>query len=225
MAIAFDTAGVSAGSTGTSESTTYVTTGANPAIVVGVIGNFGAVDGIVTMTYGGASVSQIFKNPFGVGDDRNDYLFYLSGFTAGSKTLTANSTISQFMKMYISSYNGVANTGGTPNASNNSANQSASTDYTVSVTTVADNCWVAGFFNDNGGSIDSSGANTMFRSAASTSGRGMADSNAAVTPVGSRTLHITSDTSNAHNFSALAMAPVSAAGGTTPLKALLGVGI
>lgn len=149
--------------------------------------------------------------------------WYLAGPTTGANNVIISGTASG---AYVSvSYTGASQTG-IPDASN-TASTTANT-LSVSVTTVADNCWVIGCAGDsNGAGTTSAGAApTTLRVANNNSSKAF-DNGAAKTPAGSVTLQL-NDTSGAANlyWIAASFAPTAGGGGGRIPSAfqLLGVG-
>lgn len=219
MAIAFDAATNNTGVSGTSTTYNVTLTGSNLALIIGGVGD-SVSDFWTGITVDGVSMTRIYGAL--LTGDRYTYLYYLAGLTSGTKSVVISASSSTVLNNYNASYTGVAAGGVT--AQNATLNHALNTDWTVSVTTVDDNSWVAGFARGLGSANLSNGASTAIRT--TTSSTGEADSNADVTPAGARALHITADVGLVYNFLAVAMSPFVAGAVSTRTTnfSLLGVG-
>lgn len=180
MAIAFDAEG-SGNGTGTSVDATHVCTGANRLLLVGVYKGTNNADEITGVTYSGVAMTRVNTQN---GPNFKIYLYALIAPATGSNTITASCSTSRFIQIFSGSYTGVSQTGFPDAETSSNIN---STGLTETLTTVADNCWLGGVFN-NDGSAMSAGANTTLRHAASA--MAIADSNAARS-IGSNSIAVT----------------------------------
>jgi len=207
--ISYDTSGAPTAQTNTSGSDSVTVANDDSAICVMVLGDT-TTDYVTDVSLGATSLTQIDKNhPAG---DRWNYMYYGAGISAGTYNLVITKSSSSLSRPYYSIYSGVDS--GSPDATASVKNHGASTSYQVTVTTVTDDAWVCGGYNDVGGSTDSDGTGTTIR--ASSSGRGIADNGGPKSPAGAVTLTINSDTSLAYDFYGVAMKPLSETPTTTP---------
>lgn len=201
MAIAFDAAANgNFVNPGTNTTWSHTCTGSNGILIVGaeLVAN-----GNMTCTYNGVSMTRLTQT----WDATLGFaaaLFYLLNPATGTNTVSLSSDTSALLKGGSASYNGVAQSG-QPDASTALAKQTDSGTNTtsVSVTTVADNCWVIGQFQSSSG-YSSDGSGTKSRTTLRTV---LADANAAKHPAGSVTLNIVWADANASMNGAMSIAP------------------
>lgn len=195
MAIAFDAA-ANGGGTGY----THTCSGTNRFMYFSVNGGGTSTTGV---TYNGVSATKIDESATKYSH------WYLINPASGSNTVATTPTSPALCS---SSYTGVKQSG-QPDATTAIVEHTNSQSETVSVTTVADNCWVLMTFGDNNQGTISAGANTTLRTSASNVGQGILDSNAAKTPAGSVSLICNSNaaaTTTAGGGISIAPAPAAA---------------
>lgn len=211
MAIAFDsaTAGIN-NATGVNSLSFSHTVGSGSNRLLFLLVGFGNDGGDVvnTPTYNGVSMTLVTKvNSDGTG--RFLYLFALVAPTSGSNTVAITTSGSvNVLSAVAMGYSG-AQQSTTMDASG--INTGTGTSISKSITTVADNCWLAGGVWMNSDSI-TAGASTTVRATSAGDGRiAGIDSNAAKTPPGSYSL-----TTNGNNdVNGIIVASFAPAGGTT----------
>lgn len=215
MAIAFDSASSGASDTGTSLLISHTCSGSDRLLVAfSYTNNLGAT-GISSITFNGASFTRI--NGVAIGSTGVE-LWYLVNPSTGTFDVTYTYSASNNKNGAVASYTGVAQSG-QPDA-NNTGSVNPGTSLSVSVTTVADNCWLIGGFapvqlSPNAGTTQRTAANNV----------DIYDSNGPKTPPGSYSLGGTFASSN--NMGAIAsFAPAAAAAAETRRLdlTLLGVG-
>ena len=112
-------------------------------------------------------------------------LWYLLGPSTGANTVQINRTGSSFLEGRSASYTGVRQTG-FPDASTTGTGTDDT--FNMSLTTVADNCWMFGFSRNDGGN-PTAGANTDILDPVDPASSGF-DTNSAQTPAGSHTMSL-----------------------------------
>lgn len=216
MAIAFDTSVSGGNSASTSLTWSHTVTGSNSVLEVVTQGNVAGTDDITSVTYAGVSLTKI--DGVQIPSDRYIGLWELINPATGANNVVISFTGS-FMQAHSASYTGVAQSG-QPDASNKGT-ATSTTSVTVSVTTVADNCWLVGSFG-NASSTPLAGTGTTSRQAA-TAGIALFDSNGAKTPPGSFSLQETFGGSTNLAGIVASIAPF-VAGASVSNLAVLGVG-
>jgi hypothetical protein len=180
MAIAFDST-ANGNSAGTSTTFSHTCSGSDRGLFVGVL-----TDGTVTgVTYAGVAMALV-NSVLGTPTGNNEYLYYLSAPATGANNVIATASGSGSVFGHSMSYTGVLQSG-QPEAQNTNTAASG-TSLTVSLTTIADNAWLVGYFR-NGATSLSAGAGTTLRSASSSIV--VADSGGAKTPPGTHSLEVT----------------------------------
>lgn len=224
MAIAFD---AKAESSVTSTSLTYshTCTGSNLILWVGVVTYGNALDHVTGVTYNGVAMTRTtngFNNNSASGPAV--YLYYLVNPSTGANNVVISVDSSRLIIGLSASYTGAAQSG---QPDNSATNQTASgTSLSVSLTTVADNCWLVGMMDVNNGTALTAGANTTLRQQDTTSGQnsnGLFDSNGAKTPAGSYSLACSWTSAQRAAMCIASFSPAGAAATTHSLP-LLGVG-
>ena len=182
MAIAFDNTGTQYTAGMTSQTFSFTITGSDTFLFVG--NGFDNNSNIVTVTYDGASLTQIGSNQ-NVDTSRTMCAHGSTGVTlsTGANNLVSNYSISTNARHRASSFTGVSQSS-QPEASS-SGTVSAATSITGTVTTVTNNAWtIMAVSNDQGALVAGSG--TTMRG--SSDGQNNFDSNAAITPAGGSSL-------------------------------------
>jgi len=188
MAIAFDAKANSSGS-GTSLTYSHTCTGSNLILIVGFqtykaagLGNV-----ITGVTYNGVAMTQIgivTRNA----TDEFQYMYYLVSPATGAHNIVISASSSlDLIAASSASYTG-SRQSGQPDSYVTSAVTSAGS-VTTTTNTIADNCWLVGFYVSDMGGGWTPGANTTARDA--TGNCQLFDSNAAKTPAGSYSLTAT----------------------------------
>lgn len=181
MAIAFDAVTNTANVSATSLTFSHTCTGSNRILFVGVLG----VD-VTGITYNGVAMSLVNSGNGVAGI--NLYLYILVNPASGTNNVVVTQNTNGFLDASSTSYTGAAQSGQPDNKGTNFSVSGASN--TVTVTTVADNCWLVSVSRDqnNNGTI-SAGANTTIRGVSQFCQ--MEDSNGAKHPAGSTSLTVT----------------------------------
>lgn len=199
MAIAFDAATNSfSGTSGTSYTFSHTTSGSNRFLVV--YAGVPLTDIITGVTYAGVSMTLAQKNQ--TSGDRWLYLYYLANPASGANNVVISSSGSDALLGSASSYTGVL--GGYDNSSTGTGNASS---ITTTLTTVADNCWTACIVQ----TLDTVSAGSSTTARAQSGGRGLYDSNAAITPAGSTSLHVTINSSQQFAWCMISFSPTAPA--------------
>lgn len=186
--IALDNSADLGSTTATSLTTAYtVGSGALRALAVGVVGD--SVSDLVTgVTYGGVAMTKVATlAPNASGSNRYEYVFVLFNPASGSNNVVVSASSSSFLAAQAESLINVSPAGVDANNSGNSGTTQAS--FTLSVTTVADRCWLIGFFKAGVVTTIGAGASTTARVLNNAVYLAMlADSNGVLTPAGSHSL-------------------------------------
>jgi len=185
MAIAFDAQSTTS-QTGTTTTDAHTCTGSNLILFAGVQG--GTTDIVTGVTYSGVAMTQIAKVQLPSADNRWLYLYYLVNPATGANNIVATSSGSQTVRVCGASYTGVKQTG-QPDASTTATQTAGATTWSMSVTSVADNCWSLAFMRQGDGTVGAGSATTMRTVGSNFSA--MFDSNAVIHPAGSSTLNFT----------------------------------
>lgn len=175
MAIAFDSIAIN--------SSSFTVPTSNPILFVGYTGSIG-VDDVTSISYGGQSMILVDKvlNPGTNG--RFEYLWVLQAPPTGSNSFQVNGSNASVSSAIA--YTG-ASQSGQVDAHNKATGGNGTTSLAVAVTTIANNCWVTGYWNSNNGNKSTAGTGTTNRDTSDT--QGFMDNNSAKTPAGSVTLN------------------------------------
>ena len=133
------------------------------------------------------------------------FSFYGTGTYTSSQTVTINGG-SAVLNIIAGTYSGVSGAAADAHGSNTSG---ATTSYSQSLTTIADNCWLAwviGYGDIHGGAL-TAGANTTFRQTNTSQGCYFADTNGVQTPPGSKTMTVTEAATDKFASCMVSMAP------------------
>ncbi len=196
MAIATDAFSNDTTTTGTTLTYAHTCTGTNLILWVGVQTPF--ADTITGVTYNAVAMTRA-KTEVNNANDTRVYLYYLIGPATGTNNVVVTSSGSVSMGSQAASYTGVAQSG-QPDATGSNTTASDDTTLTTSITTVANNCWLVGYAENNAGTNNTAGANTVMRGTASN--RSIMDSGAAKTPAGGFSLIF--NWTNANNATSVA---------------------
>lgn len=198
MAIAFDATSSGFTGSGTSLTFSHTCTGADRILFVGIMG---AVDNdyVTGVTYNGVAMTLVTKTLESSGS-YYDYLFYLINPDSGANSVVISASPSSFIAACSISYTG-ASQSAQPDNSTTYASGGAATSHTISLTTVADNCWIM-LTGIQHASFPTAGAGTTKRIGNPSTGSPVIfDSNAAKTPAGSTSLVV--NLSSSDNFGAI----------------------
>lgn len=182
MAIGFGNYGAGFGLSGGTTTTQSWTNTAGNLVVLGIDLNTSTVT-VSSVTYGGQTMTA---HPSGYSDvsGYRGAVFYLIGAPTGANDFVITLSSALGGAAVPCSYTGVG-TGSSIDAYSK-ATSASTTDLSGTVTTVADNCWVIGFYR-NGVGGTSAGSGTTARGVSEN--LNWLDTNTAVTPAGSRTIH------------------------------------
>ena len=209
MAIAFDANTLNSTSNPvTSKTVAHTATGSDLACVVATLGS-AVADRITNVTYDGVEMAKVNVIAPGAVQNRYSTLWYLAGIPSGTVNVIATSSVSDFIRMYISTYSGV--TSGAHDANATKGDTAATTTPSVTLTTVADNCWAVAYFSNAGGATYSSGTVYDERDGTAETGRGFGDSGESLATAGSKTLTATASISEEYVSQVVSFAPSSAA--------------
>ena len=207
MAIAYDLAtDFPTTASGTSATLTgHTVTGTNTVIFVSFY-LVGSSDFVTGVTWAGVSLTQLAKSQ--LYSNRYHYIYGLVGAATGANDVVISlSSADQCIRPIVASYTGVSQTG-LPDAV---LIQGAGTvTWSISRTTIADNCWMAVRARANNAVATTAGGTTRVTTAAGDISL-WADSNAAITPAGSYTISGTCTDSGENAQWAVTFAPAAAA--------------
>ena len=179
MAIAFDAAGGRSFSA-SSNSLTYshTCTGTNRYLLVCV--KTSTTDDVSGITYNSVSMTQIGKVQNPGGDSRWAYMYYLINPASGANNVVVStSDTPDFIIAKSTSFTGVKQSG-QPDAST-TGTVAVGTSITLSITTIADNCWSAMYVIDT--NAPAASTNVTDRHSDGTP-ETLGDTNAVVSPAG-----------------------------------------
>lgn len=211
MAIAID-----ATSGSNTQSWSHTCTGSNLLLWVTVRSD----NSITGVTYNSVALTKVGETTV----SEHNSLWYLIAPATGAHTVAVTLGTATFSQSAAASYTGVRQSG-VPDASNTSSPGVIAPPLNISVTTVADNCWVVASGQDNSGSgIVGAGTATTARIFQNNSVI-LLDTNGVVTPAGARTLQLT-DTAGSAILSLVAasFAPVAVVVPSLHYLSLLGTG-
>lgn len=184
MAIAYDAySGVSA-TTGTSLTFSHTCTGSDRILFVMGHDQSGASSLVTGVTYNGVAMTQIGSG-VRVPGDRYLTMWYLIAPATGANNVVVSASGSTGLRFSAISYTG-AKQSGQPDANTTNTGSSVSS-ITTTVTTVANNCWMLMFSKDSDGTgTYTTSTGGQMRLASDAGGHAVVDSNAALTPAGSK---------------------------------------
>lgn len=215
MAIAFDASSDGGRATAASQTWAHTCTGVNLYLKVTVL--VGAVENMTsgTVTYNGVSLAMLGSEMLNHAGNYKLSDWYLLGPATGTHNIVVTPNSSSDTMSVAASYTGVKQTGFPDASGSRQPAQAAS--VTETLTTVADNCWMAWGGLDEFGTGQTAGAGTTLRVV--NSGYGgvfIADSNGSVGTAGSHSLVMNaSNAADWMNDLFLSFAPVAAAAGDT----------
>lgn len=192
MAIAID-ATSSGRVTDTSLTFAHTCTGSDLILFVGAFGAVGS-DNITGATYNGVAMTLVGKVV--VASGRYTYLFRLIAPATGAHNVVISANASSLLQGLAASYTGVDQTTFIDQTGTNTSTGAGS--HTQTLTTIYNNEWMIAMVVDNNGNGQTAGADTTQRVLGSSSEAGLYDTNAVISPAGSRTLtvNLTSGTGN-----------------------------
>lgn len=219
MAIAFDAATDGGALAASPKTFSHTCTGTDLFLIVFTF-QASTTDNVTGVTYNGVALTKAGFSPsdaginyYGIG------CWYLLNPATGANTVEIT-TSSGTVTGVAHSYTGVV--GGFDNVATNSV--ASGTSLTVSVTTVADNCWTAMGASNGDGEL-SAGSGIERVDLASIGSTSTFDSNAAVTPPGSTSLQATWATSASAGGIIISFSPTAAASATTSRRRMMtGIG-
>lgn len=192
MAIAFDNLTNSGIITIIPGTFSHTTSGTNRLLLLFIEGDF-AGDNVSAASYNGVAMTlavKAFQNA-----NRWGYIYILANPASGANTvsITNAGAANAFLATAVS-YTGAAQTGQPDNSIH--VTGGASTSFAASITTIANNAWIAGFTQQNGGAIQTAGSGTILRSSNNGDSYSISDSNGPKTPAGTGTLNFTTGSSS-----------------------------
>lgn len=167
---------------GTSCTFSYTTSGSNIALICNMV-SYGSNPGASTMTYAGASMTQIGSNQ-NFGGTVYEFAFYIINAASGVNNVVTNTTnnISNGFAFHCASYTGVGGTDGTTQHTSSTV-----TTDSVTLTSTIINDWLIGTLSSGSGRTWNAGANTTNRTFDSQGG--IYDSNSDLS-IGSHTINM-----------------------------------
>lgn len=182
MAIAFDATATGVGNPTTSLTISHTCSGSNRVLFLHIqTGSDATPTDLTSVTYAGQNMTLVDRRS--ISATEFVYLYYIINPASGTNDIVISRTTSGFTGGNSASYTG-AQQSGIPDAS---TTNSGASPLATSITTIADNCWAVIAFTNGSGNF---GGITGGTARQSTSGRGIADSNAAITPAGNKTITI-----------------------------------
>ena len=193
MAIAYDNSTYFKVGSATSITQAHTVVGSDRILFVYVYWNNSRT--ITHVKYNGVTMTAVGTENDNGGGERSN-LFYLIAPATGENDVVVTLSGSSGIEGVASSYTGALQTAPIDVVRYEAAGLNTGTTYAEALTTVADNTWVIWGTRDYSGGTVSAGANTALRAwNPSIFGAILADSNAVVTPAGSRTLNLSNSIS------------------------------
>ena len=203
FAVAFDTSGEGLQAGSSTVTLSFTCTGSNRFLA----SERGVDNPIIgSQTYYSVSMTAAVTDQLTQGAATLECLDYLSNPASGANNLVLSKTLSSGgASIDAASYTGVKQSS-QPSASNSVSPANTGSPLSVSVTTVDDNSWIIVGFGISGAA--SSGTNcTKRQQDLSYHGAGIADTNSAQTPTGSKTMTLTYSATLWQNCYAIAISP------------------
>jgi len=187
--------------TGTPDSVSFTCSGSDRLLVIGVMEGVGELN-VTSLKYNGVSLTKIGDSL--VSGDRYVSLYILLAPAIGANDIDIEYN-NGFLHLYISSYNGVKQTG-QPEV--NSEGTGSGSSFSNTLTTISDDNWLVSAVKCRYGTISASTGASM----AIDSGSQMAvfDSNGDISPSGSYTMNYLTDISSPWASVVMAIAPAPA---------------
>lgn len=225
MAIAYDTS--TQANTGAASSLTFSHTCTGTDLVLFLDVYWSSSRTVSSIQYAGVSMTQVVS-PLDTGGGERHGMYYLNAPATGANNVVITLSGSASIVGIASSYTGADQTAPL-GATRTETGLETGTTYAEALTTLTDNSWVVWGTRDYAGRTITAGANTALRQRENTQfGMILADSNAAVTPAGSRTLNLNANLSGNWFSDILAeIKPATGGGGggaATPQLMMMGVG-
>jgi hypothetical protein len=210
FAIARDSSVSDAGVNNFATRTVTMTCSGSDRVLTAYPYNDGTTLTVSSFTYDAVSMGTVVTEASTVNGDIRGYLLVAPNTTAGAALTVTYNASSTYIFICAVSYTGAAQTG-QPDAFNSGADAASLATITVSVTTVANNCWISGTVrHDNGGTVTGTNAFTVISNPAY--GVALHDTNGAITPAGATTVGSTSTATGNMYLSAISVAPAVASG-------------
>jgi len=183
MAIAFDTTAEVVNT----NSWSHTVTGSNPFLLVHICSVTGDI--VTAATYNSVSMTLNAKSN-ALGGNQWDYSYYLFAPATGAHSVSVTTTSGTIQYGVSVSYTGAPGTL-LDNTAISTGTATSSSDFANTITSVNDNCWHIGTFNDVTGRPLLAGTGTTRRGTGGDSNNGWfrGDNNAAITPAGSNTIN------------------------------------
>lgn len=187
-------------------------TGADRYLVVCIYDQTSSTDKITGVTYNGSAMSLIIKrkntNSQGL---KYIYFYGIAAPSTGSNTIriSASATVNPWVLAAV--YTGVSQTG-QPDATASNARGNGSGDFSVSVTTVASDCWLILAESDDNGSIAATANCTKITTWGDSFGSQVFDSNGSVGGGGAHDITVTGQNGGGQDGLAFSLKPVSSTG-------------
>ncbi len=222
MAIAFDAASAVPGDGSPSATKTYTghsVTGNNTVLFVAFFA-ISSSDSVTGVTWGGTAMTQLAKQQ--LYSNRWHYVYGLVGAATGAHNVVASFSPNDGWDCpQVVSYTGVKQTGLPDTVLIQGA---GSTTFSISRTSVADNCWMGAFIRAFNIPVVTSSGDVTRSTTAAPDYSIWVDSNGPITPAGSHTISGTCANSGENAQMAVTFAPASATTGGNNLMPLMGLG-
>lgn len=216
MAIAYDASSKSSASA-TSVTFAHTCTGSDRLLMVNAYWAGSAT--VSSITYNGVAMTNVVS-PLDTGGGERHGMFYLVAPATGANNVVLTLSGSTDIEVSAVSYTGVHQSSPI-DATRTETGLETGTSYSEAITSVVDNCWAVWSTREYGGGVVSAGANTALRQQSLVYyGLLLADSNASITPAGSRTMELTKGVSG--NWFSDILATVNVAPPNYPLTAGVG---
>lgn len=220
MAIAYDSSAQSSASS-TSVTFSHTCSGADRVLLVDAYWSASAT--VSSITYNGVAMTNVVS-PLDTGGGERHGMFYLIAPATGANNVVLTLSGSTQIEIASVSYTGADQTSPI-DATRTETGLETGTSYSEAITSIADNCWAAWSTREYGGGAVSAGANTALRQQVLVYyGLLLADSNASITPAGSRTMTLTKGVSG-NWFSDILVTILPATVPSVPLSNLLMMGV
>lgn len=214
-AIAFDTNSTGVRTTATSLTWSHTMSATANGMLATYCWVNGASDVFTSLTYNGTTMSSIGSVASYNGAGNHGYMYYLVAPSTGANNIVLSISASRLIACSASSFVGVKQTG-IPDASYINAGDGSSNNFSMTMTTVADNAWLVGG-NTNLDGVCVAGSNTNLRD---DDNPDMSDAGP-ITPAGSASLNLASCGNRVEDKIAFSFAPVAAAAAVAPVPDLI----
>ncbi|MCK9370421.1 hypothetical protein M0R04_10975 [Candidatus Dojkabacteria bacterium] len=219
MAIAFDnaTSGFTV-SSATHTISSFVTTGSDIVLTVGVLSTSNAISGV---TFGGNAMTQVGTEiTMGNGYKTSQWIYKVGSATTANIVATVGGSAGNVF-VAAASYTG-CDQSTQPDNSGQTYFSIVSTSDASSLTPTVDDCWVVCYAGDEG-EAPAAGANTTLRVAQVV--HGIFDNNAAINPAASTTITTTTSSSNRSSHHLLSLTPIAGGGAVDTINSLNLLGV